>query len=117
MNKTTSELLFKLRTTRGLSQDAVAEAVEISRVAYTRYENGTRLPKTDVACRLAAFFGITVDQLLSGKDGEQESVSPPQISDDDIKFALFNGDKEITDAQFEEVKRFAQFIQEREKRK
>lgn len=42
------------------------------------------------------------------KDGER------QISDDDIKFALFGGDGEITDAMYDEVKRFAQMVKLRE---
>lgn len=36
------------------------------------------------------------------------------VSDDDIKFALFGGDGEITDAMYEEVKRFAQMVKLRE---
>ena len=36
------------------------------------------------------------------------------VSDDDIKFALFGGDGEITDAMFDEVKRFAQMVKLRE---
>ena len=36
------------------------------------------------------------------------------VSDDDIKFALFGGDGEITDAMYDEVKRFAAYIKQRE---
>ena len=39
------------------------------------------------------------------------------VSDDDIKFALFGGDGEITDAMYEEVKRFAAFVKAREQEK
>ena len=37
-----------------------------------------------------------------------------EISDNDIKFALFGGDGEITDAMYDEVKRFAQMVKLRE---
>lgn len=37
-----------------------------------------------------------------------------EVSDDDIKFALFGGDGEITDAMFDEVKRFAKMVKLRE---
>lgn len=33
---------------------------------------------------------------------------------EDIKFAIFDGEKEITDAMYEEVKKFAAFIEQRE---
>ena len=41
--------------------------------------------------------------------------SRPSISDADICFALFGGDKDITDEQFEEVKRYALYLKERKK--
>ena len=37
-----------------------------------------------------------------------------KVSDNDIKFALFGGDGEITDAMYDEVKRFAQMVKLRE---
>ena len=50
-----------------------------------------------------------------GYDVPMAKSNPNQvISDDVLKFALFGGDKEITDAQLEEVKRFAKFVKERE---
>lgn len=39
------------------------------------------------------------------------------VTDADLKFALFGGDGEITDAMFEEVKRFAAFVKQREQEK
>lgn len=36
------------------------------------------------------------------------------VSDEDIKFALFGGDGDITDAMFDEVKRFARMVKLRE---
>lgn len=56
--------LFELRESLGESQDQVADDTNISRVAYTRYENGTREPKVSVALRIARHFGITVEQLF-----------------------------------------------------
>ena len=45
------------------------------------------------------------------KEGERS------VSDDDIKFALFSGDGDITDAMFEEVRQFAEFVKNREAKK
>lgn len=41
----------------------------------------------------------------------------PTVTDEDIKFALFGGDGEITDEMFEEVKRFAAYVKQRDKEK
>ena len=39
------------------------------------------------------------------------------ISDDEIKFALFGGDGEITDAMYDEVRSFAAYVKQREANK
>ena len=38
------------------------------------------------------------------------------VSEDDIKFALFGGDQEITDEMYEEVLQFAAFVKARNKK-
>ena len=49
---------------------------------------------------------------------ETEKAPTPEgervVNDEDIKFALFGGDGEITDAMYDEVKRFAQMVKLRE---
>lgn len=67
--------------------------------------------------KIADYFGVSVDYLLGNEPKEKAPAKSEGISDDDIKFALFNGADGITDEMFEEVKRFAQFIQERERNK
>lgn len=60
--------LRQLRDRIGVNQDAVAEACDISRVALTRYENGQRVPRAQIAARLADYYGVTVDYLLGRDD-------------------------------------------------
>lgn len=73
---------------------------------------------TETLSKIANYFNVSVDYLL----GKTEEKTPSKhgerrINDDDIKFALFDGDKDITDAQYEEVKRFAAYVKERDKNK
>ena len=69
----------------------------------------------DRLVKIADYLGVTTDYLLTG---EKEKAPTPEgertVSDDDIKFALFGGDGEITDAMYGEVKRFAQMVKLRE---
>lgn len=44
------------------------------------------------------------------KAPQTAAAGSPGVSDDDIKFALFGGDGEITDEMFEEVKKFAAYL-------
>ena len=82
----------------------------VPRSALSDYKYG-RIKKIgiDKLTKIAAYFGVPVDTLLGG-----ERTEAPVVSDEDIKFALFNGAGDITDEMFEEVKRFAQFVRERE---
>lgn len=63
--------------------------------------------------RRARALMLAVDEdVLKEKKPTQEGEHA--VSDDDIKFALFGGDGEITDAMYDEVKRFAQMVKLRE---
>lgn len=61
-----------LRGTTGKTQDQVADACGISKVALARYETGTRKPRIEIASRLAEYYGVSVDYLL-GRDDAQSS--------------------------------------------
>lgn len=58
------ERLKILRKNKGLTQTQVADAVELGRQAYAYYEKGERAPSPETLCKLADFFGVTVDELL-----------------------------------------------------
>ena len=68
MQETLSERLFRLRNENNLTQEQAAEAVGISRVALTRYENGQRMPKMNIVDSLAKVYGVSVDYLM-GREG------------------------------------------------
>ena len=67
-----AERLKNLRSTKGVNQDTAAEACDMSRVALARYETGARIPRAENAARLADYYGVTVDYLLSDEEGFDE---------------------------------------------
>ena len=69
-------------------------------------------PDREMILKLAAFFGVTTDYLLGYEKPSDAPSLPP--TDDEIKFALFGGDGEITDAMYKEVQRFARMVKIRE---
>lgn len=64
MLNSTDKILYANRIASKLSQQEVADAVGISRVSYTRYENGSRMPDAIVAVKLAHLFHLTIEDLL-----------------------------------------------------
>jgi Zn-dependent peptidase ImmA (M78 family)/transcriptional regulator with XRE-family HTH domain len=61
--KTLGDVLETARRAQGLRQAEVAEAVGITAVALSRYENDLRTPGPDMLPRLAKALGVTVDLL------------------------------------------------------
>jgi transcriptional regulator with XRE-family HTH domain len=59
--------LRELREQAGFSQESLAHAVGLTRDGYRVYEHAVRYPKSDVAVRLAARLGVSLDQLLLGR--------------------------------------------------
>lgn len=61
---TTKDVLLELRTKKGLSQDALAEKIFVTRQAVSRWENGETIPNTETLKLLSAFFDVSINTLL-----------------------------------------------------
>ena len=70
-----SEKIYYCRKKAGLSQDALAEAVGVSRQAISKWELGAAVPETSKLVPLAAALGVSVDWLLSEEGPEEEADS------------------------------------------
>ena len=58
------DVLLKLRTDRGLSQEALAERIFVTRQAVSRWENGETVPNTDTLKLLSKEFDVSINTLL-----------------------------------------------------
>lgn len=56
--------LKSIRKSRGMTQNELAKAAKVSFLSIHRYETGERIPDVDVAARIAAALGCTVDELI-----------------------------------------------------
>ena len=96
---------------QGLSVYAACTEIGLNRSAVNKWKQGGK-PNGTTAAKMAQFFGVTTDYLLGQSDNRTEA--PRTVSDEDIKFALFGGSGDISDAMYEEVKQFAAFVKQRE---
>jgi putative transcriptional regulator len=53
-----------LRTAKGLSQQALGEALGVSRQTVNAIEQGRYDPSLPLAIRLARYFGLTVEEIF-----------------------------------------------------
>ena len=67
------QTLKELRNHSGKTQDDISKDLNITRQTYSYYETGTRIPSLEMACRLAAYYHITLDQLVL-PDGYRQLV-------------------------------------------
>lgn len=104
-----------LCTAKGISCKRASLEIGLSNSIATKWKRTGATPNGETLNKIAEYFGVSTDYLLGQ---ETEKAPTPEgerpVSDDDIKFALFGGDGEITDAMYDEVKRFAQMVKLRE---
>ena len=71
-----SEKIVRLRKSRGMSQEALAEALGVSRQAVSRWEVGSALPDASNLLQLSRLFGVSADYLLNDEYGEEQENVP-----------------------------------------
>ncbi len=54
-----------LRRARGLSQEAFARAIRVSRQTVSSIENGKYNPSLELAFDIAAFFGLRIEEIFT----------------------------------------------------
>lgn len=74
------EYLKNLRNGKGISQDALGEALGISRQSVSKWEQGNSTPDIDNIGKLAEFYGVSIDSIVKGeadeaKENEQTAQS------------------------------------------
>ena len=60
----TKDVILKLRTEKGLSQEALAEKVYVTRQAVSRWETGETVPNVDTLKLLSNVFDVSINTLL-----------------------------------------------------
>ena len=58
------DIIYELRTKKGLSQDELAQKVFVTRQAVSRWENGETVPNTETLKLLSGLFGVSINTLL-----------------------------------------------------
>ena len=71
---TLGEKICTLRTGKGLSQEDLAQRLEVSRQSVSKWETSQSVPDLEKIIRLADLFGVSVDELVR----EGERPQPPQ---------------------------------------
>ena len=60
----TKDMIRRLRTEKGLSQDELAEKLFVTRQAVSRWENGETTPNPETLKQLSRLFDVSINTLL-----------------------------------------------------
>lgn len=76
------ENLARQRKEKGMSQAELAEALNVSRQAVSKWEQDISIPSVESLIRLRELFGISIDGLIDGEQPpqEQEPAQGPAFS-------------------------------------
>lgn len=82
---TLGESIYKLRMEKEMSQEDLAVALEVSRQSISKWETNGSVPALDKLVKLSEIFGVSLDELVTGKEveqkdkkDEQDVLNPPQ---------------------------------------
>lgn len=76
---TYSERIRELRKMRGMSQQDLANKLDLNKVAISQYERGVRRPSIDIVSALCDIFNVSSDYLLGEDDMTIRIVNTDEI--------------------------------------
>lgn len=110
----------KLRDSNGLSDYKVAQDLGISRAMFTEWKKGKYSPKTDKLQKLADYFGVTVEYLMTGEMSEgyylnQETANiAQQIFENKELSLLFDVQKDMSPEDLQAIYQMALALKRKE---
>lgn len=78
--------LGELRKQKELKQKEVAEALQVSDKAVSRWETGRGIPDVDSLQRLSDFYEVSINEILAGRRIEKNEVE--KVADQNLKAAV-----------------------------
>ena len=97
---------------RNIPKERFYKESGISSATMSQWRKRIYSPSSAAIKKIEEYLGITFT--IEQKEKAPTKIGERSVSDDDIKFALFGGDGEVTDEMYERVKKFAAFIKQEE---
>lgn len=105
----------RLKHLRGKrTQEEVAKQIGVSRARYSHYENGRSEPDYETLKKLADYYKVTIDYLLTG--AEHDRSLEDAFDDPDLQIA-YQDMKEFSPESRQQAIEFIQYLKEKEKKR
>ena len=104
---TVYERIEKLCRKAGITVTDLCRECSIPRATLSDYKMGrSKALSASVLSKISSYFSVSVEYLLEGKNSK--------AIENQLMVALFGGSEDVTDEMWEEVKRYAKFIYDKE---
>lgn len=120
------EIFVKLLEKHGVTAYKVSKATGIAGSTFTDWKNGRSTPKQDKLQKIADYFGVTVDYLMTGKEKDNSTgyylneetarLAQEMFEDEDMR-SLFDMKRNMPPERFKAHMEFMKNLYNQEKRK
>lgn len=76
-----SKKIYELRKSNGMSQEVLAEKINVSRQSISKWESGETVPEIDRIIELSKVFGVSTDYLLLSSEVESLTNRTKQLEE------------------------------------
>lgn len=70
------ENIYKFRKEKNLSQEKLAELLEVSRQSISKWETNTSIPELDKLVKMSEIFGVSLDELIKHPTTQEKEETP-----------------------------------------
>lgn len=86
-----ADKIIKLRKKHGMSQEELAEKIDVSRQSVSKWESAQSIPDLDKIIQLSELFGVSTDYLLKDKIDEEQPLDDSYVPSRKISLEEANG--------------------------
>lgn len=109
------KIFEKLLLERGVTAYQVSKATGISTGSLTDWKKGRSQPKVDKLQKIADYFDVSVDYLLTGEKEKPTDSGRPKLEDADIAF--YERYSLLSENEKEDMRDFLELMENRRKRR
>lgn len=87
------EIYCKLKEEKGVKDADVARETDITKSTFTDWKNGRSVPGSEKMKKIAEYFGVTVDYILTGEKPDIPTFEPEHLELIELYSKLKEGQK------------------------
>lgn len=111
-----AERVLSLLSEKNIPQSKMLSDLGLGKNQLAYWKKNQNIPNAIVVEKISSYLDVSVDYLL-GKTDVKKDTPASKVSDKDIMFALWGDASGMGKEDLDDVKRYADFVRERKKKK